>query len=60
MKGEALAWINTIETNNYNEMRREFLNKFWNGRIQRNIVDFILDGRYDWKKETSLEGHFRK
>ena len=60
MKGEAMAWVESVESESFTNIRREFLNKYWNQTIQRKIVHQILDGKYSDEVESSLETYFRK
>lgn len=60
LKGEAAQWAETIEIRNYQDLKREFLRKYWSERVQRKVVEYILDGRYDAKSESGREAYFRK
>lgn len=60
MKGDAATWIELIEATTYREVKLEFLNRFWNKQIQKRIVIYILDGKYDKQKENNMESYFRK
>ena len=41
MKGGADLWINTTDAESYQQLRRDFLNKNWNERIQQKVIEYI-------------------
>ena len=60
MKGEALVWVNTTDTEAYSQIKQDFLSKYWNERIQQQVIDHILDGRYNEARDESMKSYFRK
>ena len=59
MQGDDMQWVNTTDAGSYIQLRQEFLSKYWNDGIQQKVADYIWDGKYDYKTETSMEMYFR-
>ena len=67
MKSKIARWMGTIEAEYFVSLERDFLNKYWNKKIQRKVINHILDGRYDyytkhrnWKPISTDRQHYQK